>query len=122
MGKYIYGFDILQEMMIAIPVEGSIIYPDLRSANKTIPETAKSNRQQVNSIIGWLQEHEAPLEMLNFIASILGSRVDKVWDYNGAQMMINHNGVLYTLKDIKIVDSFEEVIKMKEDKIKEEMP
>ena len=44
---------------------------------------------------------------------MLGSRIDKMWDYNNAEIMINNNGVLYTLKDMKIIDGIEEILKMK---------
>ena len=113
MAKYFYGFDILQEIMIAIPVEGSIIYPDLTAANKTTADTAKQQRKEVVQIMKWLQEKKAPTNMMNFIGSMLGSRIDKMWDYNNAEIMINNNGVLYTLKDMKIIDGIEEILKMK---------
>ena len=114
MGKYIYGHDVHQGMMIAIPVEGSVIYPDMSKANKTIPETARYNREQVSKVIHWLQENEAPVDMANFIASVLGSKVDQVWDYSGVEIMVNNGGVFYTLKNVQILDGIENVLKMKD--------
>ncbi len=113
MAKYFYGFDILQELMIAIPVEGSVVYPDLVKANKTIPDTVKDQRKQVNMVMHWLQNNNAPVDMLNFIGSLLGSKIDKIWDHTNAEIMVNNNGVLYTLKNVKIIDGIEEVLKIK---------
>jgi hypothetical protein len=104
MDKYIYGFDILQEMDIAIPVIGSIIYTNLENANKTIPETVKQNVAIINDVISWMDKNNSPTEMRDFIASFLGSKVDKMWDFNKAEVVVNNNGVIYTLKNVKIID------------------
>jgi hypothetical protein len=114
MDKYICGFDIQQEMMIAIPVSGSIIYPDVSNVRNTVPDTAKSQRTQVSKIIDWLRNNNAPEPMLNFIGATLGSQVDKMWDFKEAQLMVNHNGVFYTLKDVKIINKIENVLELKQ--------
>jgi hypothetical protein len=112
--KYICGFDIQQEMMIAIPVNGSIIYPDVSNVRNTVPDTAKSQRIQVSNIINWLRNNNAPEQMLDFIGATLGSQVDKMWDFKDAQLMVNHNGVFYTLKDVKIISKIENVLELKQ--------
>lgn len=113
MGKYIVGIDIQQNMMICIPVEGSIIYPDLAHVKASIPESAQEQRKQVNTVIKWLQDNKAPQNLCDFIASHLGSQIDKTFDFTNAEIMVNNDGVLYTLKNVKIIDGIDEVLKIK---------
>ena len=115
MAKYIVGIDIQQNLMIGIPVDGSIIYPDLTNVRNTVVETTKKQRKTVNDIIGWLQQNNAPNQILDFIAANLGSQIDKTLDFNSAEIMVNNNGILYTLKAVTIVDGIEEVLKIKQE-------
>jgi len=115
MAKYITGVDIQQNLMICIPVDGSIIYPDLTNVRNTVAETAKKQRKTVNDIIGWLHNNNAPEQMRDFIAANLGSQIDKTLDFNSAEVMVNNGGILYTLRKVKIVDGIEEVLKIKQE-------
>jgi hypothetical protein len=115
MAKYIVGIDLQQNLVISIPVEGSIVYPDLSNVRNTVNESAQKQRKIVNDVIGWLQENNAPPQMINFIASNLGSRIDNTLDFHGAELMVNNGGILYTLKKARIVDGIEEVLKIKQE-------
>lgn len=110
---YITGIDIQQNTIICIPIEGCVIYPNPTYIKESVPNSVKAQRIETNKIIGLLTSNKLPQQLIDSIASLLGSQIDKTFDLSNVEIMVGKNGFLYTLKNTKIVYGIENILKLK---------